>query len=454
MTFLVHLAMFGWPLLGILAFRMLPARKAVLLVVIGGWLFLPTTAYPMPGLPDYTKGFAIVLGAALGMLFYAGHWLDTARFGWCDLPMLAWCLVPAASSYANGHPMYDAVSVTLGSTVEWGLPYLFGRVLFRDLGGIDKLARGLFIGGLVYVPFCLYEVRMSPQLHATVYGFAQHSFNQHMRGGGYRPLVFMEHGLMVGLWMAAASIAGFSLWRYGGLRRLFGMPVLPLLLLLGGTTVLCKSLGALVLMGVGIAAVVALRRTGGALPGYTLMAVPAVFVGARVLGGWQAKEVVELIGQHAPERASSVAFRIRSEEAFMSGIWEHPLLGWSAWGFTPPMGPEEEPLTYAFDSFWLITVTCFGLIGLTLFFVVHYAPITSLLRHTTQRRWAHPRMAGVAALVAVVCIFVADCMFNAMINPIYTVVVGGLVSLASGVTSRAGEARSTMLVRDRMHAWS
>ena len=58
------------------------------------------------------------------------------------------------------------------------------------------------LGGLIYVPLCLFEVRMSPQLHNMVYGFAQHSFGQTVRGGGWRPMVFMQHGLAVGLFMS------------------------------------------------------------------------------------------------------------------------------------------------------------------------------------------------------------------------------------------------------------
>lgn len=58
--------------------------------------------------------------------------------------------------------------------------------------------RFLVIAGLIYTVPMLYEIRMSPQLHTIFYGYFPHSFGQQARGGGFRPVVFMGHGLLVG----------------------------------------------------------------------------------------------------------------------------------------------------------------------------------------------------------------------------------------------------------------
>jgi len=101
--------------------------------------------------------------------------------------------------------VYDGFSEIVRAFIGWGLPYLIGRVYFNDLESLQELAVGIFIGGLIYIPFCWFEVRFSPQLHKWVYGFRQHSFIQNVRDGGYRPMVFMQHGLMVGMWMGAKA---------------------------------------------------------------------------------------------------------------------------------------------------------------------------------------------------------------------------------------------------------
>src|SRR5204863_66271 len=79
------------------------------------------------------------------------------------------------------------------------------------------------VGGLIYSVLILWEVRMSPQLHATVYGASprQADFAQAIRWGGYRPIVFMPHGLAVALFICNTVMAAFILARNRG--KVFGL---------------------------------------------------------------------------------------------------------------------------------------------------------------------------------------------------------------------------------------
>ena len=60
----------------------------------------------------------------------------------------------------------------------WGVPYLIGRFYFNDAAGTRDLALGLLLGGILYLPFCLFEIRMSPVLHTTLYGLHPASIYQ------------------------------------------------------------------------------------------------------------------------------------------------------------------------------------------------------------------------------------------------------------------------------------
>ena len=71
----------------------------------------------------------------------------------------------------------------------------------------------LCTSGLLYSLLALYEVRMSPQLNNMVYGFFPHSWRQHIRGNGFRPLVFLEHGLFLGIFLSTTVLAAFGLAR-------------------------------------------------------------------------------------------------------------------------------------------------------------------------------------------------------------------------------------------------
>ena len=64
------------------------------------------------------------------------------------------------------------------------------------------------------MPFCLFEIRMSPQLHKCVYGSTS-APRQTFRWGGFRPMVFMQRGLAVGIWMIAGVAVGMWLWVTG-----------------------------------------------------------------------------------------------------------------------------------------------------------------------------------------------------------------------------------------------
>ena len=66
MTPLAPLMMFGWVPLAIVFFSIYSAHRAVMVIVIGGVLFLPEATYNLPGIPPYTKQTAIALGLILG----------------------------------------------------------------------------------------------------------------------------------------------------------------------------------------------------------------------------------------------------------------------------------------------------------------------------------------------------------------------------------------------------
>src|SRR5690606_33843621 len=109
------------------------------------------------------------------------------------------------------------------------------------------LAVAFALAGLVYTLPVLFEVRMSPQLHAIFYGFFPHSFGQHIREGGFRPAVFLGHGLLIGMLFSIAILAALSLWREA-LRA--GRPAkgwLGLAIGLGLTLTLSRNLGAVVI---------------------------------------------------------------------------------------------------------------------------------------------------------------------------------------------------------------
>jgi hypothetical protein len=432
MNSFVPIALFGWPLVSLLLFAWLKPRRAILASVILAWLFLPVAALKMPGLPAYNKNMATALAALLGVLLFDFRRLLSFRPGWKDLPMAVWCLSPLFSSLTNDLGVHDGSTAVIHQVAVWGLPYLFGRIYCSTLVGMAELALAIFLGGLVYVPFCLFEIRMSPQLHIWIYGYHQHSFAQAMRGGGFRPTVFMEHGLMVSMWMASASLLGIWLWVSGTLRTLFRVPLPWYLLLLVGTLAMSRSMGALVLTLLGVGVLLTTKYASSRALVFVLALLPLVYLGLRIPKIWSGSQLTEAALMVSPERAQSLNFRLVNEDRLVERAFLRPAFGWGGWGRAHVNDDSGRDISVT-DSLWIIVIGNYGLVGLLAVVGVFTVPLLGLMRAVPAAGWTHRMASPAVGLCVMVLLYQVDCSFNAMINPVYIVAAGGLSCLSIGV---------------------
>jgi hypothetical protein len=424
------LALLAWVPLVLAAFGSLPARRAVIAAYIVGWMFLPVASLPLPGPLDWNKLNATNLGVLLGILIFDARRLGQVRPGLIDVPIAIWCLCPFPTVISNDLGTYDAFAQTLNQTVAWGIPYLVGRCYFSTWSHARELAIGLVIGGLVYAPLCLWEARMSPQLHAIVYGFHQHSFDQSVRGSTYRPTVFMHHGLMVAMWMAVSALIGAALWMRGNVRAIGPIPIPVVALALLAASVICKSLGALILLAAGIGTLLLLGRAFGRLPLLVLIAAPLIYVTCRIEGWWTGDTVVELTRSVSEDRAASLRYRLDSERFLIARAWERPWLGWAGYGRNNTYYDEhDEYIDVIVDGLWILTFGQLGLIGLGSLTLALLLPVLSFARRVPPALWSQKGTIAVGALALIPPLFLVDSLFNAMMNPLYLLVAGGLSRL-------------------------
>jgi hypothetical protein len=313
--------------------------------------------------------------------------------------------------------------------MTWGVPYYLGRVYFTDLGGLRDLAVGVVIGGVLYAPLCLWEVRMAPTLHHTLYGYHQHSFAQHMRDGGYRPMVFMQHGLMVAMWMTWATVAAWWLWRSGAMRTLAGV---PMGLVTGGlavTLLLCKSIGPLGLAVAGVMLFYTTRRLQWRWAVWALIVMVPLYIGARASGAWSGASAVEAARMLAgPERARSLDGRIRNETILAERALQRPLFGWGGWDKWRVRDDSGRDISTS-DGLWVIALGQNGIVGLAAVTLATLLPGALMLWRWPMQWWADPRVAPAAVLAVLMVLWAVDNLLNAMINPVYLLALGGLVAL-------------------------
>ena len=427
---IVPFLMFGWIPAVLCLFALLPARRAVLIAFIAGWLFLPVARYEIQSLPEYNKASATCLAVLLGTLLFDTERLFRFRPKLIDVAVAVFVLCPVASSLTNGLGLYDGLSSAFANAILWGLPYLIGRLYFNDVRSVCDLALGVFIGGLIYVPFCLWEMRMSPQLHSMLYGFVAYSgFTTVWRLGGWRPVVFMRSGLMLSMWMVSASLCGFWLWQTRSVKDILGVPTRFLVPVLLATTVLCRSSGAIVLLAFGLIALLATKHLRSALPIMALALIPIVYLGIRAPGFWQAEGLVTLGGRvFGPERAASLQTRIHNEEQLGARARERALFGWGGWGRSRIRDEEGRDISLV-DSLWIIVFGTNGTVGLIAFTATILLPVLLLRYRLPPPYWTHPVVASPVAIAVLLEVWMLDNLSNAMLSPVYIAMVGALAGL-------------------------
>ena len=434
MSPLVYITMFGWIPFVLSLFTRFKPRHAVIIAFLTAWLFLPVASFPVKGLPDYTKMSATCCGVILGAFIFDNKRILLFRPKIVDLPMILWCLCPIASSLSNDLGLYDGVSEAFNYIVIWGFPFFIGRIYFSSLKGLKEYASGILIGGMIYIPLCLFENRMSPHLHAWVYGYMQRSFGQTIRWGGYRPMVFMEHGLMVGTWMMSATLSAFWLWITGTIRKIGSIPIKWIVLALFFTSVMTRSTGAIALLAVGMGTLFIGKKINNNLLVVCLLLIPILYMGTRGTGVWTGYNLQEFIANTISyERAESLWFRMENENILTEKALQRPAFGWGGWGRSRVHDEEGKDITVT-DGLWIIILGQNGLAGLGLFTLSLLMPVAIFLRRYPVQKWHYSQIAPAAVLSILLGLYMIDNLLNAMVNPIFTVVAGGLTGIAAGET--------------------
>jgi len=429
------LALYGCIPMVLYCFSKYKPERAVIICFFGALMFLPMEELNIP-LILYNKMTATAIGVMIAIKMYDPEKLEGAALHPVDIPMVFWCLSGFMASVTNGLGFKDGLQEIFNTFTTWGIPYIAGRLYFSNADGIKLLCRSLFAAGLIYTPFVLFELKMSPQAHRIVYGYMQHSFAQVMRGSGYRPMVFMEHGIMLGTWISMAALVGlWCTWTKVFPKKMWQAPTILLAIVLLGSAVACKSSGAIALCLIGLLALVISAKLKIGLLVWILMFIPPAYVGSRATGLWDGQNLVDLVAEKfSTDRAASLQFRFESENILVEKALERPLFGWGGWGRSRVYDDETAEDISITDGFWIIVLGTrgyFGLISVTLILIL---PMLLFLLKCPPRLWSKPEFAPTAAISFIPLLFMIDCLLNGMVNQVYVIFAGG----ASGLLARYG----------------
>lgn len=441
---------FSWPLAVYLLFRYMPRTEALAWSILAGYLLLPTRAgVDLPLMPTIDKDSIPAVSAALMLAFgmgaakvgglHSGKAVGNDGSGerWRMGPYLPLVLLLVASPiitvFSNPEPLvygplvlpgmqpYDAISI-ISRLALVALPFLLGMRYLASPESHVALLKVIVTGLLIYSLAILFEIRMSPQLNVMFYGFFPHEFLQHMRPGGFRPVVFLHHGLWLAIVVAMAVIAACALWRQrlfeGARAGQWAFAGLYLLLVL----FLSNSLGALAIAVLFAPAVLLLGSRGqilfaGAIA-FTVLLYP-ILRSADVI---PVDRIMALAERVSVERAASLQFRLDNEDALGAWAAQKPLAGWGTWGRNQLFDPETGRTTSTTDGVWIIVIGSYGWLGYIAQFGLLTLP-TLMLAFGRRSALVTPATAGLSLVMAVNLL---DLLPNATLTPITWMVGGAL----------------------------
>lgn len=447
MTPQAQLAMLLWLPITLYIFSRYPARTAIIYSFLGGLLFLPQRAgFLLPLIPDYGGMVATCYGIFIGIILFDFQQISKFKLSIIDIPMLLWCTCPLVSSLSNSLGLYDGINASLEQIAIWGLPYLLGRLYLSTLSGLKELAINILKAGLIYVPLCLYEIRMSPQLHRMVYGYFPHGsgFAQVARGDGWRPTVFMSHGLVVAMFMTTVVLIAIWLWQSQTLKQIWGQKMLTIVCILVVTFIQIKSSGAYGYFAYGLVILFIAKWTKSSLPLLILITLMIYYLYLGVTGNFDGQAIVDWISQnYDQERAESLQFRFENETLLRAKAQEQWLFGWGGWGrnrvYAPNWRGEIVDVSVT-DSYWIIIFGINGVYGLVTFTLSLLLPVVTFgVFRYPAKTWFDPKAAPAAVLAVCLTLFFLDSLINVTLNPTFPLICGGLSGLVAKPAERLSD---------------
>ena len=443
-----YLVLLLWLPATVFALKRYPPTKAAVAVYLGGLMFLPQVAeFKLPGLPELHKEHLIGLYLLAGLFFMHRRVLrERAPGGRLGGPLMAVIVIGwLLTGQTNGDPvrfgpntrpglsMYDGLHEALQSLLEFGIPFYLGRVLIRSREDLQLLLKYMAAAGLIYSLFALWEIRMSPQLHADFYGVHPNEFTTVRRYGGWRPLLFMDSGIAVGQFFMMCMLAAAILRKVRiSTGKFSSRMVLGYLFVI---MVLIKSTAAVIYGVVFFGVMKVFKPKNQGRFAVVVCLVLAAYPLIRVADVFPYEVVLKELYAWNPERAWSMEYRFRNEDNLVDRAMQRPVFGGGTYGRNRIFDMRTGQDISATDGYWIIALGSQGLVGL-------YACLLLLIYPVFKVGWRISRIGNQEdrTLMAGLCLLVAARAIDLIPNGWYTsfplFLAGALYSLYPGLLAK------------------
>ncbi|HHX88630.1 MAG TPA: hypothetical protein GX700_02475 [Paracoccus sp.] len=465
------LALLAWPLAVFVMFRVLTIERALIWSILGGYMILPQLSeINLPGIPSFNKETIPNLAAFTGCLYVIGRFpalLPESGLG--KLLLVVFVISPSVTVLTNLEPImfgittigtlemldtsnleraslpglraYDAVS-SLVNQLFVMLPFFLARNILNTAKALHEVLVALVIAGLIYALPMLFEVRFSPQLHTMVYGFFQHDFIQAIRAGGFRPFVFMPHGIWVAFFAFMCTMAAAALMRQTPLPQRGRMVFLALFM--AGLLVLCKTLGAMLLALVFLPILLLLQPRSQLAVSASIALGVLAYPLLRSSGLLPLDAILARLTGFNPDRAQSLDYRFTNEDLILEHVSQKMWFGWGGWGRSIPHEPLIGTSDVVVDGAWIIAIGQSGWLGYLALFGLLSLPL--LLLWWEARKLHAPMVPlSVSAVALILAANLLDMIPNDTLIPFTWLIAGALLGYAEALARATTTARREIL---------
>lgn len=458
-NFLAYTVLLLWPVLTFYWFSTKQTQLAILMTILGGFLILPVrTEINIPMFPGLGKHSLPVMACILALYLISRKRLQLFNHkGWMKILVIIMIFIPMINALANtdsvvisqrllpGLSLYDGITGIVHQTLFF-IPFLIGRQFFKTFDDQVLMFKTLVIGGLIYSALMLFEVRMSPQLHTWLYGYFPDDFAQQRRFGGFRPVVFVGHGLLVAFFAATVLVAVSSLSKVN--RTLVSLPLAKLKYYFLVVLLLCKSLAALVYGFFAFIVISFMSVKNQYRFAIVLAFIAFMYPFMSMMKIFPHQQVVNIAEQVDVDRSLSLAFRFENEEILLEHARKQLLFGWGGYGRNRVFDKETGSDVSVTDGRWIITFGKFGLIGFLAEFGILALTIFKAYQASkrTRDKSENLLLAGHAIIVSLIMI---DQLPNASLAPWLWLLAGILYGRSEYILS---EAKRNTVEQKNIHA--
>jgi hypothetical protein len=425
-----YLALILWPLISIWLYKRYEVIPATFWTIVGGYLFLPVGVdFDFPLIPALNKETIPAIMAFIGCKYLAKK--DVTILppkGLARNLLYLFFIGTIGMLLTNSEPVREVYRFIPGLTyrdmfsvimlqVLLLLPFTLAMQLVKTHEEHVMILKLMVVAGLLYSALILFEVRMSPQLHKWIYGFFPHTWGQQIRYGGFRPVVFLGHGLWVSIFLAIVFGASLVLSKLKIKMSMFANGVV--VTYFAGLLILAKGFGAILLSIVLFVSISFLSNNLIIKIALAIGIIAIAYPILSILGVFPHDFIVGMIEPINEKQAGSLQFRFNQEDQLLERAKEKFLFGWGGWD-------RNRLVDSVTDGYWIILVGKYGLVGFSAIFGLMLSVIIRA-RKMIDYLSGNSEKVLLASHCLLIAIIMVDQIPNDSNNPLFWFVIGALM---------------------------